>query len=82
MAKPDPDPPRQPDGRMLSGADRQARVHLFVQNSKLRKGQAAPFLYCGRPVFEGWEGEKPITLTWQLLVPVPEHLRQGLGIQR
>lgn len=67
-------------GRMLSGADSQARVHLFVRNGKLRNGKAAPFLYCGRPEFEGWEGEGPITVTWRLPVPVPEHLRPGLGI--
>jgi superfamily II DNA or RNA helicase/HKD family nuclease len=67
-------------GRMLSGADDQARVYLFVRNGKLRNGKAAPFLYCGRPVFEGWEGEGPITVTWRLPVSVPEHLRLGLGI--
>ena len=31
-------------GRMLSGVDIQARVHLFVRNGKLRNGKAAPFL--------------------------------------
>ncbi|MDP2085425.1 MAG: DUF3427 domain-containing protein, partial [Gemmobacter sp.] len=69
-------------GRMLSGADDQARVHLFVRNGKLRNGKAAPFLYCGRPEFERWEGEGPITVTWRLPLPVPEHLRPGLGINK
>lgn len=50
-------------GRMLSGADDQARIHLFVRNGKLRNGKAAPFLYCGQPKFVGWEGEGPITVT-------------------
>jgi superfamily II DNA or RNA helicase/HKD family nuclease len=67
-------------GRMLSGAGTASRVHLFVRNSKLRNGKAAPFLYCGQPVFEGWEGAKPITVTWRLPVQVPEHLRGSLGI--
>jgi hypothetical protein len=67
-------------GRMLSGADSQATVHLVVRNGKLRNGKAAQYLYCGRPVFKGWEGEKPITVTWRLPVPVPGHLRPGLGI--
>jgi len=67
-------------GRMLSGADGQARIHLFVRNGKLRNGKAAPFLYCGQPEFAGWEGEKPITVTWRLPVPMPDHLRSGLGI--
>lgn len=66
-------------GRMLSGEDDQARVHLVVRNGKLRNGKAAPFLYCGQPEFEGWEGEDPITMTWRLTVPVPEQLRPGLG---
>jgi superfamily II DNA or RNA helicase/HKD family nuclease len=68
-------------GRMLSGADRQARIHLFVRNGKLRNGKAAPFLYCGQPEFAAWEGEKPITVTWRLPVPVPDHLRPGFGIE-
>jgi len=68
-------------GRMLSGADPAARVYLFVRNGKLRSGKAAPFLYCGQPVFEGWEGEKPITVTWRLPAPVPEHLRGSLGVE-
>lgn len=67
-------------GRMLSGADDQARIHLFVRNGKLRNGKAAPFLYCGQPEFMGWEGEGPITVTWRLPLPVPEHLRPRLGI--
>lgn len=67
-------------GRMLSGAEPRARVHLFVRSGKLREGRAAPFLYCGQPVFESWEGEAPITVTWRLPVPVPGHLRPSLGI--
>jgi hypothetical protein len=31
-------------------------------------------------VFDRWEGEGPITVTWRLPVSVPEHLRLGLGI--
>jgi hypothetical protein len=44
-------------GRMLSGANSRARIHLFVRNGRLRNGKAAPFLYCGQPEFEGCEGE-------------------------
>lgn len=55
-------------------------IHLFVRNGKLRNGKAAPFLYCGQPEFMGWEGEGPITVTWRLPLPVPEHLRPRLGI--
>lgn len=68
-------------GRMIEGAEPGARVHLFVRNGKLRNGKAAPFLYCGRPRFETWTGEKPITVTWELQEPVPPHLRASLGIR-
>jgi hypothetical protein len=67
-------------GRILSGVDAGHRVHLFVRNGKLRNGKAAPFLYCGNPSFEGWEGERPITVNWALTEAVPEHLRRFLGL--
>lgn len=67
-------------GRMLAGTEPGARVHLFVRSGKLRNGKAAPFLYCGQPEFLGWDGEKPITVTWRLREAVPPHLRTGLGI--
>lgn len=71
-------------GRIFSGAEPGYRVHLFVRNGKLRNGKAAPFLYCGQPRFEIWEGHGPISVTWQLAapvpVPVPVHLRPSLGI--
>ena len=66
---------------MLSGAAPGTRVHLFVRAGKLRNSKAAPFLCCGQPVFDGWEGEKPITVTWRLPVSVPEHRRASLGIK-
>lgn len=68
-------------GRMIAGSEPGSRVHLFVRSSKLRGGKAAPFLYCGNPRFESWEGEAPITVLWQLPNPVPAHLRKSLGIQ-
>lgn len=65
---------------MISGSDTGARVHLFVRSGKLREDKAAPFLYCGQPEFEAWEGEAPITVTWRLRDAVPMHLRKSLGI--
>ena len=67
-------------GRILSGREPGTRVHLFIRNGKLRNGKAAPFLYCGRPMFEDWQGERPITVTWVLPQPVPEHLRKSLVV--
>jgi len=68
-------------GRILSGGEADYRVHLFVRNGKLRNGKAAPFLYCGNPSFEGWDGEKPITVIWGLPIAVPEHLRKSLDLK-
>jgi superfamily II DNA or RNA helicase/HKD family nuclease len=68
-------------GRMITGNAPGARIHLFVRNGKLRNGKGAPFLYCGRPAFEGWEGEGPITVTWRLSEAVPAHLRASFGIK-
>lgn len=48
---------------MIQGTEPGARVHLFVRNGKLRNGRSALFLYCGRPRFEAWTGEMPITVT-------------------
>jgi superfamily II DNA or RNA helicase/HKD family nuclease len=67
-------------GRILSGREPGTRVHLFVRSGKLRGSKAAPFLYCGQPQFESWEGEKPITVFWRLQDEVPAHLRPGMGI--
>lgn len=67
-------------GRILSGSEAGTRVHLFVRSGKLRNGKAAPFLYCGRPEFVDWEGERPITIEWKLGEPVPRHLWPSLGV--
>ncbi|MCF7764266.1 MAG: DUF3427 domain-containing protein, partial [Verrucomicrobia bacterium] len=63
-------------GRMLRyHRDQNIPVHLFVRQSKSIESKSAPFYYCGPVNFERWEGEKPITIHWQLTSPVPEHLR-------
>lgn len=67
-------------GRRLEGRVPGARVHLFVRSGKLRGSKSAPFLYCGQPDFEGWEGETPITVVWRLQEQVPAHLQPLLGI--
>jgi hypothetical protein len=47
-------------------------VHLFVRPTRLLRGKAAPFHYCGDLEFDDWgEEEKPITVWWRLLEPVP-----------
>ena len=67
-------------GRILSGQAHGQEVHLFVRGEKLRGGKAAPFLYLGQPRCVGWEGEKPVTITWDLPETVPPHLHRMLRV--
>ncbi|HEV8483775.1 MAG TPA: DUF3427 domain-containing protein, partial [Blastocatellia bacterium] len=56
-------------------------VHLFVrERPKLPGGKGAPFTYCGPVEFVSWEGEKPITVVWNLSEPIPEALREKLHV--
>ena len=67
-------------GAMISGRESSAEVHMFVRAGKLREGRAAPFVYCGRVSFLGWEGEQPITVRFGLPEPVPAHLRRSFAV--
>jgi hypothetical protein len=49
-------------------------VHLFVRRQSKITGRAAPFVYCGEVDFIEWEGERPITVRWQLREPLPQRL--------
>lgn len=53
-------------------------VHLFVRRDKKRDGRAAPFSYLGPAVFDSWEGDQPITVTWRLTSPVPRQIVEEL----
>jgi len=64
-------------GRMLSGHLAQGIiVHLFVRRSKKISSKAAPFYYCGPVEFEKWQGERPISIDWQLNNSVPDRLHK------
>ena len=55
-------------------------VHLFVRAKAKIGGVTAPFSYCGPVTFRRWEGERPISVWWDLEEPVPEQLWKGFGI--
>lgn len=65
---------------VLHHDERGINVHLFVRAQQKRNGSTLPFLYCGTLRFQRWEGEKPITVWWNLEEPVPNRLWQELGI--
>jgi hypothetical protein len=70
-----------PGGRRIEGHQALGiSVHLFVRRKAKVGGVTEPFLYCGPLTFQRWEGEKPISVWWDLADPVPERLCQGLGI--
>lgn len=70
-----------PGGRRIEGHQALGiSVHLFVRRKAKVGGVTEPFLYCGPLTFQRWEGEKPISVWWDLVDPVPERLWQGLGI--
>lgn len=60
--------------------ERGISIELFVRRSGIVDGRAAPFTYCGQLEFIRWEGERPITVWWKLLQPVPERLWKALGV--
>mgnify|MGYP001627955604 FL=1 len=66
-------------GRIISGQEKD-EIHLFVRRGNKVNGKVNPFIYCGKPNFLSWEGEKPITVTWQLPEPVPSELQPELGV--
>jgi len=68
-------------GRILTGQEPGAEVHLFIRAGKLRGGKAAPFTYCGPVRFLDWEGERPITVRFALPEAVPEHLWTVFGVR-
>jgi hypothetical protein len=68
-------------GRLISGHKTQGiPIHLFVRKtSKIAGGGSAPFVYCGGVDFVDWDGDKPITVRWQLPEPIPQKLWHELG---
>jgi superfamily II DNA or RNA helicase/diadenosine tetraphosphate (Ap4A) HIT family hydrolase len=55
-------------------------VHLFVRNSGRRGLRPEPFVYCGRLGFREWEGDKPISVVWELESgPIPDPVWARLG---
>lgn len=46
-------------------------VHLFVRAKAKMGGVAQPFVYCGELEFQRWDGDKPITVWWELGQAVP-----------
>ena len=57
-------------------AAKEVAVHLFVRKKAKIGQRAAPFVYCGQLEFVDWQGERPISVTWRLLKPLPERVWQ------
>jgi len=53
-------------------AEKGVTIHLFVREEKRSQGQVSGFVYCGQLSFREWEGEKPISVVWELRVPLSD----------
>jgi hypothetical protein len=58
--------------------DEKVTVYLFVRKTKKLGQRAAPFIYCGEVDFVSWEGEQPISVTWRLRNPLPDHTYRAM----
>jgi len=64
-----------PTGENLrSHVERGITIHLLIRKQPKLEGRGAPFVYCGPIEFKDWEGDKPITIRWQLAESVPDSL--------
>lgn len=70
--------PYHHEGSDSSTRNGQLPIHLFVRQKAKIKGQSQPFLYGGRLRFLRWDGDKPITIWWELQEDVPSRLREEL----
>ncbi len=43
-----------------------SRVYLFVRENKLSNGKAAPFTFYGEVRYQSYEGEKPMSVVWEV----------------
>lgn len=55
-------------------------VHLFVRRKGKVRGVTEQFIYCGALTCRRWEGERPISVWWELMDSVPERLWPVLGL--
>ena len=51
---------------------RQIKVHLFVREHKLAAGKVAPFQYLGAVRYQKHEGNAPMSVIWELDIPILE----------
>ena len=68
-------------GRIINQSMPGYAIHLFVRATKKRGSASAPFFYCGEVDFQDWQGDLPITVTWTLRSPVPQHLWKLLRLE-
>jgi superfamily II DNA or RNA helicase/diadenosine tetraphosphate (Ap4A) HIT family hydrolase len=60
--------------------ERKVDIHLFVRRAKKVAGKTSPFIYCGHLEFKRWEGDKPITVWWELEEAVPREMWEELSV--
>ncbi|MEM6702007.1 MAG: DUF3427 domain-containing protein [Acidobacteriota bacterium] len=66
--------------RYLHHAKRGSSVHLFVREQKSGVLGAEPFFYAGPATYVEHESEKPLRILWELAVPLPAEVFQGMRL--
>jgi len=67
--------------KILHHKERGIPIHLFVRKKDKVGGVTQPFSYAGRLDLQRWEGERPITVWWEMQEAVPERLWAEFGIE-
>jgi hypothetical protein len=66
--------------RLREHREQGLEIHLFVRRDAKSSGRTMPFFYCGVLDFIEWEGERPITVKWQLKQPLTDGLWEHLRV--
>ena len=67
-------------GQIICGNESGYTLHLFVRATRLVDGKAAPFTYFGPLKFNRWDGERPISVEFDLEHRVPSYLWESFGV--
>jgi hypothetical protein len=62
--------------RYLTHREHGTHVLLFVRQAKKEAGQTQPYVFLGPADYVSHTGDRPIAITWRLVVPMPAELFQ------
>lgn len=60
------DPNSEKGKGIINHVENGSDIHLFVRKNKLEGKTAAPFIYCGKLIYQKHTGSKPMSVEWRL----------------